>query len=165
MQKRIYFDVFDGRGWQEPKQLERYFLAPPGQRWTFEGGNDNWGLSVEGVDGTDHLEANKGRIDIDLDMYGHPRFGVLLIWSKWGGGHKENFSSKGDLTRLREWVRTLQEDLMPIGLFIPFEQAWKAVKEFIETDGALPKSIEWIANSDLPLDTFPVPHAKVHPIY
>jgi hypothetical protein len=96
--------------WPEPKQLERYFLAPPGQRWTFEGGNDNWGLSVEGVDGTEHLEANKGRIDIDLDMYGHPRFGVLLIWSKWGGGHKENFSSKDDLTRLREWVRTLQED-------------------------------------------------------
>jgi hypothetical protein len=41
----------------------------------------------------------------------------------------------------------------------------EAVKEFIETDGALPKSIEWIANRDLPPNTFPEPHAKVRPIY
>jgi hypothetical protein len=33
----------------------------------------------------------------------------------------------------------------------------KAVKEFIETGGALPTSIEWIANSDLPENTFPDP--------
>jgi hypothetical protein len=43
---------------------------------------------------------------------------------------------------------------MPVGLFISFEQAWRAVKEFLETDGALPKSIAWIANQDLPPDTF-----------
>ena len=30
-----------------------------------------------------------------------------------------------------------------------------AVKEFLASDGALPQSIEWIANSDLPRDTFP----------
>ena len=46
---------------------------------------------------------------------------------------------------------------MPIGLYIPFENAWKAVKEYIVTDGELPKSIEWIANQDLPADTFPDP--------
>jgi Immunity protein Imm1 len=28
---------------------------------------------------------------------------------------------------------------LPIGLFVPFETAWEAVKEFIETDGELPK--------------------------
>jgi hypothetical protein len=32
-----------------------------------------------------------------------------------------------------------------------------AVKEFIETDGGLPSSIEWIANNDLPPNTFPLP--------
>jgi hypothetical protein len=61
------------------------------------------------------------------------------------------------LTRLREWVRSLHDTPLPVGLFIPFEQAWKAVKEFIETDGQLPKSIEWIANRDLPPNTFPDP--------
>jgi hypothetical protein len=33
----------------------------------------------------------------------------------------------------------------------------QAVKEFIETDGELSKSIEWIANKDLPPNTFPEP--------
>jgi hypothetical protein len=28
----------------------------------------------------------------------------------------------------------------------------------METNGALPKSIEWIANRDLPPNTFPAPH-------
>ena len=39
----------------------------------------------------------------------------------------------------------------------PRRLAWKAVKEFLENEGALPKSIEWIANSDLPPNTFPEP--------
>ncbi len=46
---------------------------------------------------------------------------------------------------------------LPVGLFIPYATAWKAVKEFIETDGKLPKNIEWIANRDLPENTFPDP--------
>jgi hypothetical protein len=46
---------------------------------------------------------------------------------------------------------------MPIGLFIPFDRAWLAVKEFIETDGALPKSIDWIADADIPDEVFPDP--------
>ena len=109
------------------------------------------------VDGSGHLEPNKGRIDVDLDMWGHPEHGVLLIYSKWGGGYKETYSSKGDLHRLREWIRSLHRTPLPVGLFIPFDKAWQAVKEFMETDGALPKSIEWIANRDLPPNTFPDP--------
>lgn len=165
MKKRIYFGDLRGLGWPRPQRLERYFLGPPEQRWSFEGGNDNWALSIEGVDGTEHLEALRGRIDINLDLVGHPKFGVQLIWSKLGAERGQMFSSKGDLNRLREWVRTLQDDLRPIGLFIPFDRAWLAVKEFIENDGALPKSVAWIANRELPAGTFPEPHAKVQPIH
>ena len=157
MKKRIYFDKFDGIGWPQLKQLERYFLSPPGQRWTFETGNDSWGLDLEGVDGTEHLEFGKGRIDIRLSMWGNADHGVLLIYEKVGGGHREVYSSKGDLSRLREWVRSSHDTPLPVGLFIPFERAWKAVKEFIETDGQLPTSIEWVANLDLPPNTFPDP--------
>jgi hypothetical protein len=47
---------------------------------------------------------------------------------------------------------------MPVGLYIPFKTAWLAVTEFIETEGQiLPTSIEWIANKDLPPNTFPEP--------
>ena len=54
-------------------------------------------------------------------------------------------------------MRSLHDTPLPIGLFISFREAWKAVKEFIETDGELPKSIELVANSDLPPNTFPDP--------
>jgi hypothetical protein len=157
MKKRAYFHTFWGKGWPDLKWLEPYFLSAPGERWFFESGNDSAGLTAEGVQGTEHLSAGQGRIDIDLDMWGHPELGVLLIYSKWGGGYKEKFSSKGDMSRIREWVRTLHDDPMPVGLFIPFEAAWKAVREFVESEGELPKSIEWIANRDLPPGTFPEP--------
>jgi hypothetical protein len=66
-------------------------------------------------------------------------------------------SSKGDLSRLSEYIRTSHNDPLPVGLFIPYAEAWKAVKEFIQTDGKLPQGIAWIANRDLPPNTFPDP--------
>jgi hypothetical protein len=114
-------------------------------------------LGIEGLEGTENLEPYKERIDASLNMWGHPEHGVLIIYQKWGGGYREAFTSKGDLSRLHEIMRTLQNDPMPVGLFIPFAEAWKAVKEFMETEGDLPKSIAWIANKDLPPNTFPDP--------
>ena len=159
MKKRAYFDAFDGPGWPLPGDLQRYFLAPPGQRWTFGSDNDSWGLKADGVDGTEHLPARKGRIDVRLTMLGNPDHGVLLHYHRFGGGYPPQFYySKGDLGRLQEWVQTKHGDLMPIGLFIPFETAWRAVKEFIEmADGGLPKSIAWIAGDDIPDGAFPDP--------
>jgi immunity protein Imm1 of predicted polymorphic toxin system len=141
--------------WPKPQEIEHYFLAPRDERWFFETGNDGALFTNEGVDGTEHLQLGKGRIDVELMMWANPDLGVLLIWSKWGGGHEQNFTSKGDLSRLREFVESSHDTPLPVGLFIPFEKAWTAVKEFLETDGELPKSIEWVANRDLPPNTFP----------
>jgi immunity protein Imm1 of predicted polymorphic toxin system len=157
MGKRTYFDAELNRGWPKPEEIEHYFLAPPDERWFFDTGTDGGFFQNEGAYGTDRLETEGDRIDVRLIMWADPDLGVLLIWSKWGGGHREVFSSKGDLTRLREFVRTLHGDPMPVGLYIPFDKAWLAVKEFLETDGELPKSIEWVANDDLPRNTFPDP--------
>src|SRR5262245_31232823 len=144
MRKSTYLDLRRSHGWPKPEELEPYFLGPPGQRWAFENGNDNAGLAAEGVDGTADLDPNDGRIDVDLDMWGHPYLGVLLIYSEWGGGSKEMYSSKGNLARLREWVRSKHGTPLPVGLFIPYGTAWNAVKEFMETDGERPNRIEWI---------------------
>ncbi|MGH1419503.1 MAG: Imm1 family immunity protein, partial [Hyphomicrobiaceae bacterium] len=65
--------------------------------------------------------------------------------------------SKGDMTRLKEYVRSTHDDPLPVGLFIPFADAFKAVKEFMETEGQLPKSIDWVRDEDLPPDIFPDP--------
>ncbi len=157
MRKRTYFASRRREGWPAPSELEHYFLSPPGQRWFFETGNDSGGIVAEGVDNTEGLLPGAGRIDLCLDMYGHPELGVFLFYEKNGGPDRCAYSSKGDLTKLRQWVRTLHDDPMPVGLFIPYDKAWLAVKEFIETDGALPTSIEWIANKNLPQETFPPP--------
>ena len=65
--------------------------------------------------------------------------------------------SRGDVSRLKKWVRTTHDDLRPVGLYIPFERAWPAIKDFMETEGELPKSIEWIKPEELPVGTFPDP--------
>ncbi len=46
---------------------------------------------------------------------------------------------------LHEIVRTLQNDPMPVGPSHPLCRGLKAVKEFMETEGNLPKSIAWVA--------------------
>lgn len=157
MEKTAYFASEGIDGWPRPRDIERYFLAPPGHRWFFETGNDGAYFLAEGVDGTEHLSPQTGRTNIKLYLWGNEKFGVLLTWSKLSARKQESYSSKGDLTRLREFVRTTHGDQMPIGLYVPFAIAWKAVKEFLETDGALPKSIEWINDRDLPPNTFPKP--------
>jgi hypothetical protein len=43
-------------------------------------------------------------------------------------------------------------------IFANSERAWLAVKEFMETDGALPNSIDWIADADIPDEAFPDPY-------
>jgi|SRR3954468_17046829 hypothetical protein len=157
MMKSIYLVDFDQRGWPVPSELEAYFLSQKGRRLAFDTDNDNWGLRVNGVDGTDHLEQGRGRIDITLNIIGSPRHGVLLCYQKWDRGLKGSFYSKGDTSRLLRWTRTRHGDVMPIGLFIPFEEAWKAIKEFMEKDGALPTSIAWISSKDIPQEAFPDP--------
>jgi hypothetical protein len=158
MRKR-FCDFGDIRvsSWPAPEQLKHYFFGPPGQEWLQDEQNDSAVLSAQGVERTEHLKLGEGRVNLHLMLWGNPELGVMLMYSKTGGGVADMFCSKGDLRRLREWVRTTHNDLRPVGLFIPFENAYFAVKEFIETDGELPKCIEWVANKDLPPGTFPDP--------
>jgi hypothetical protein len=156
MRKRVYFYEFDQAGWPSPSGLQAYFLTLVGRERAFStDNNDSWGLSAEGVNGTEALPLHGGRVDIHLDIIGNVKEGVLLQHRKWGGGMKHTYYSKGDLTRLRDTVTTAHGDRMPLGLYVPFETAWQAVKEFIEGDGSVPSSIEWIASEDLPKNVFP----------
>jgi hypothetical protein len=158
VKRTIYFDRFRGAYWPSPGELEPFFLAPKGQEWSYRGGNDSWGMSVSALYGTgDKPEADQ--VSVSLAMIGNPELGVYLDYSKWDGRIKQglSYSPKGDLTRLLEFVESLHTTPLSVGLFIPFPKAWLAVKEFMETDGELPTSIEWIADRDLPPEAFPVP--------
>jgi Immunity protein Imm1 len=163
MKKRSYFPWDNTPGWPKPEELEPYFLAAVSEGFLFEMDNDSAILQGEGADGTEHLPAGNGRIYIHLEMWGNPDHGVLLIWSKWGGGHELTYTSKGDMPRMREFVFDRHGTPLPVAFFIPFEKGWKAVKEFLETEGAFPECIEWVANDDLPPNSFPDPTDFTHP--
>ncbi len=164
MRKSAHFDTYWGEGWPSLAWLEPYFLGPSDNRWFNTGGNDGALLTAEGLEGTEHLKPlDRNRITIWLQMWGKPSLGVLLTYTKFGGPYSDAYTSVGDLRRLKEFVRSLHGDPLPVGLFIPFEEAWKAVKEFIETDGALPKSIDWIEDEKLPPETFPGPDIFCRP--
>ena len=155
MRKRANIDGVVGPGWPTPRDLEPHFFQTPGRSSSFEANGDCLALNVEGAGGTAHLKEGEGRIDIQLTMLWNPFRGVLLHYWKFGGGHAEMFYSQGDLRRLQEWVQTRDGELMPVGLFLPFETAWQAVIEYIETDGALPRSIAWFPGEDVPPYAFP----------
>ncbi len=157
MNKYVYFHGFRGQFWPSLAQLEPHFLAPNGSQWV-RGGNDSWGFSVQGLEGTEEKLFGRGRKDINLDLWGIPDVGVLIIYDKIGPpGFRDAFTSKGDMSRLSELVFSLHDTPLPVGLFIPFPKAWLAVKEFMESEGQLPESIEWVRNADLPPNTFPDP--------
>lgn len=161
MKKRTYFDSKRIKGWPTPEELKPYFFGPPGEEWFNTGGNDTGGFDAKGLYGTENGIEFKTRIDAKLDLYGIPGLGVLIIYDRYGGGYHDEYSSAGDLNRLNEWVENLHRTKLPVGLFIPFPRAYDAVKEFIETDGELPKCIEWVANKDLPYGTFPDPAVEL----
>ena len=160
MKKITNFRDYEGPGWPDHKWLVPYFLTPAGRQRAFSIRNSHWCVTAEGVDGTEGLPFDK-RIDIDLHIIGKPDLGALLLYDRVSETDGHAYCSVGNLKMLRSLVEAKQGSRMPIGLFIPFEQALKAVMEFIRTDGALPKCIEWVAAADLPEDAFPEPEVTL----
>jgi hypothetical protein len=158
VRKNCYFHDYHGPFWPSPDQLKKHFLALGGHLWVSPGGNDNWGLGAEGLYGTAAL-PHRESVNVELRMTGSPDHGVMLDFARWDGRIQrwDSYFSKGDLSRLGRFMYSLHDDPYSLGLFIPFEEAFKAVKEFIESDGELPTSIEWVSGKDLPPETFPAP--------
>jgi hypothetical protein len=156
MRKNSSFQDFYDPDWPSPDQLKKYFSAG-GRLWASHG-NDNWGLSAAGLYGTEAL-PQPDSVNVDLRMTGSPDHGVTLDFARWDGRIRrwDRYFSKNDLSRLGRFMYSMHGDPYSLGLFIPFEAAFKAVKEFIESDGELPTSIEWVSGKDLPPETFPVP--------
>jgi hypothetical protein len=155
MRKQAFFDDHWGKGWPDLKIMEACFLDPVRRAQLFARERDGGSFFVE----TGSPDSTASEVKSALYLHMNADHGVKLVYSRWDGRiqRKDDYDSKGDLTRLREFVRSFHDTPLSAGLFIPFERGWNAVKEFMQTDGELPKSIEWIANSELPPGTFPDP--------
>jgi hypothetical protein len=156
MRKSCCFHDFCGPGWPSPDELQKYFSAG-GKLWASHG-NDTWVLRAEGLYGTAIL-PQPDAVAVDLRMTGCPDHGVTLDFARWHGRIRrlDRYCSVGDLRRLRQFMVSLQGDPYSLGLFIPFGEAFTAVKEFIESDGELPTSIGWISGEGFP----PVPPQEI----
>lgn len=145
MIKDIHFDEFNGSNWPSPAELASFFLAPAGKEWSYKGGNDSWLISVDGLRGTSKLPPRE-RINARMFMTGHPNHGVSLQLNTWDGtrGSGRSYLSKGDVTKIRDIVYSQHGTPLLLGTFLPFPTGWLAVKEFMETEGNLPRSIEWL---------------------
>lgn len=158
MRTRAYFDTLWGDEWPRVDQLEPYFRLSPAGVSPIQARKGEGNFSIEGVDGTEHLGRENGRVDVQLLLWTDPVFGGLLQHQKTGGGIRETHLSKGDLQRRLEWVFSASGTPLSVGLFVPIDKAWGALKQFIEAKGNLPDAIEWVDERNLPADTFPPPH-------
>jgi Immunity protein Imm1 len=147
--KETHFHRLPADGWPNPARLRPFFFDPSLQDWGVA-----WGLNATNVDPKE-LAGWDQPTDLRLTMAGSQFHGVFFQYRRFGAGRGQTYYAKGDLRRMREWVEIGQGDLYPVGLFVPFEAAWRAVKEFIERNGALPECIEWVDRGDLPHGTFP----------
>lgn len=77
----------------------------------------------------------------------------FLHWHTRGPIEHEHYFPKGDLNLLREYCYVGQSGPYPVGLFVPMEVGWIAVKDFLEKDGVRSPRIQWISAYDLPPNT------------
>ena len=159
MRKESSFDEHWGDGWPDLHNIQACLLDPKRRAAFFAKGLDGGSFSVRGLYGTEKLPVRGGLVTAHLFLHLNPDHGAKLVYARWDGRvqNKDEFHSKGDLSRLGEFVRSFHDTPLSVGLFIPFEQGWQAIKEFIETEGELPKSIEWVDDKALPPGTFPDP--------
>jgi hypothetical protein len=156
MRKSCYFHAFYDSCWPSADELKKYFSAG-GKLWASHG-NDSWALRAEGLYGTAILPLPDA-VTVELRMAASPGHGVTLDFARWHGRIRrlDRYCSVSDLGQLGRFVYGLQGIPYSLGLFIPFEEAYKAVKEFIESDGELPTGIGWVSGEDLLPERFPVP--------
>lgn len=157
MQKEASFDDHWGDGWPDPEYVEKCLRDPATRAAMFAKGRDGGSFSIDGLYGTEGLPPRGGLVSAALYMYMNPGRGVTLQYFKWDGRvqKSETFHSRGDLRLLGRFVRSLHDTPLSLGLFIPFERGAVAVKQFLETEGALPTVIDWVRGTDLPPETFP----------
>jgi immunity protein Imm1 of predicted polymorphic toxin system len=159
IKKEAAFDDYWGNGWPDIRVVEQGLSDPEKLARLFAKGRDGGCFSIERIYDKTNSAPQSELVGATLYMHMNPDHGIKLQYSKWDGrvGEKKTYHSKGDLARLKEFVRSFHRTPLSIGLFVPFEMGRKAVKEFLETDGALPRSIDWVSDDELPSEVFPLP--------
>jgi Immunity protein Imm1 len=153
----INFGKFHGNQLPPLNELEQYFTLKRGYLWLDLPGVDTAGIEYLDVTGSGEESIEASRVDLALTLWGHPAYGVYLQYDRRAKNDRMTRCSVGS-GESGQWIRSRQGDLIPLGLCISFDNAWRAVKEFVETGGALPESVDWLAANKLAPNAFPDPN-------
>lgn len=158
IQKSAYFDEHWGDGWPSLENIKYRLIDVSGRSKFFEKGLDGGSFFIETSGSAERAQRDGAVFKAGLYVHMHPLHGVKLQHSMSSNRiSRTSHHSKGDFSRLRDFVRSFHDTPLSLGLFIPFEPGWRAVEEFIRTEGKLPTAISWLADDDLPPETFPLP--------
>jgi hypothetical protein len=86
-----------------------------------------------------------------LSIVANPDHGIWL-WYRHNGsdGSDNNYISLGNFEKLNTYVEAVEDSLTLEGLFLPPEQAWIAVHDFLQNDGRRSEKILWIHEDEIP---------------
>jgi hypothetical protein len=147
MKRSFIFASFGETQWTDAGKIEPFFLDSKQREAMFIRRQDDGLFSIDGMEGTDNLSREADRVNARLYLNMLPEHGVTISYHHWDGRSRKKtyFYSKGNLDLINEYVRSFQGSPLQLGLFIPYEAAWRTVKEFMEGDGGLPASIDWVS--------------------
>lgn len=159
MHKESAFNTHWGDGWPDLAMVEACVIDPVRRAEMLASGMHGGNFSITGLYGTENLAPREGLVSSTLYLYLNASHGAMLLYSRWDGREQKQYgyNSKGDLSLLGQFVRSFHDTPLSLGLFIPFEDGWLAIKEFMLSEGELPTCIEWVATEVLPPETFPDP--------
>jgi hypothetical protein len=159
VKKEASFDDHWGNGWPDIKAVRDCLSDPERLAQFFAKGRDGGCFSIEWIYSPSSSPPQFDLVGATLYMHMNPDLGIKLQYSRWDGrtGEKKTYHSKGSLTRLKEFVPSFHGTPLSIGLFVSFDKGSKAVSEFLQKEGELPSSIDWVSDDDLPSEIFPRP--------
>ncbi|AQQ02761.1 hypothetical protein B0E33_03410 [Roseibium algicola] len=118
------------------EQIEPLFLENFPEAWT------------EDADVTWYLQDSEC---YHLSIVANPQYGIWL-WHRHNrpDGSEENYISLGNIEKLDTYVEAVEDSLTLEGFFLPPEQAWLAVQDFINSPGVRSERINWMHEDQVP---------------
>ncbi len=153
MRRFIFINGFEGPDWPPIATLEREFMDPTRREWAYWDGSGAAGgyMKISGIEGTEAQPDGRTRSGATISIRAHRQFGATLSHHWWDAksATATTHLSLGDRSLLSQMTTLDDRQPYPIGLFIPFELAWLAFRDFIQEPTRVTSAVPWINGVDL----------------
>src|SRR5689334_22088829 len=118
VKKEAAFDDYWGNGWPDVSTVQLCLADPERRAQLFAKGRDGGCFSIEWIYEKNDSTSQSGLVGAVLYMHLNPDHGIKLQYSGWDRriGERNTYHSKGDLTQLKQFVRSFHRTPLSIGL-------------------------------------------------